>query len=374
MTPSARLQAAILLVVEIEAAARMPADAVANRFFRDRRFIGAGDRRAVSELVWRVLRNWRKLTWWLGHVGLEDAPRLRVAALLLLDGSAFEQVMASYSGERFAPGALPEGEAARLRRMQGASLLNPRMDEATRLEAPWWVVPMLRARFGEGLEAELAAMEGEAPLDLRVNLLKGTREQALTALRAEGLEVEPTVLSPWGMRSVGRRPVTSGAAFVSGLVEIQDEGSQLVVGLVGAAPEMRVADYCAGAAGKTLAMAMMMGNRGHIAACDVSAPRLEAAAKRLRRAGVHNVERHLLAAGDKWAKRRPRSFDRVLVDAAVHGDGNVAAQPGRADPSRGAGSGGIGRQAGGDTAACGGAGKGWRPPDLCDMLAAAGGE
>jgi 16S rRNA (cytosine967-C5)-methyltransferase len=201
------------------------------------------------------------------------------------------------------------------------------MPEAVRLDVPDWILPHLRARFGEALAAEMAAMQTEAPLDLRVNLLKATREQVQAALAAEGIESVPTPMSPWGLRVAGRRPVSSGAAFQAGLVEIQDEGSQLVAALVGAAPEMRVADWCAGAGGKTLALAMTMANRGHIAACDVSAPRLEGAVRRLRRAGVFNVERHLVEAGDKWAKRRGGSFDRVLVDAPCTGIGTWRRNP-----------------------------------------------
>jgi 16S rRNA (cytosine967-C5)-methyltransferase len=166
-----------------------------------------------------------------------------------------------------------------------------------------------------------------APLDLRVNALKGSRDDARAMLRAEGVESEPTRLSPWGLRVAARQSVTTGQAFQSGAIEIQDEGSQLVAALVDARPEMRVADWCAGAGGKTLALAMTMANRGHIVACDVSAPRLEGAVRRLRRAGVHNVERHLIAAGDKWAKRRAESFDRVLVDVPCTGTGTWRRNP-----------------------------------------------
>ena len=110
-------------------------------------------------------------------------------------------------------------------------------------------------------------------------------------------------------------------------MEIQDEGSQLVAAILGVAPQMRVLDYCAGAGGKTLALAMMMENKGHIAACDVAEKRLDGAVRRLRRAGVHNVERHLLSVGDKWAKRRAGSFDRVLVDAPCSGTGTWRRNP-----------------------------------------------
>jgi 16S rRNA (cytosine967-C5)-methyltransferase len=110
-------------------------------------------------------------------------------------------------------------------------------------------------------------------------------------------------------------------------VEIQDEGSQLVAALTDARPGMRVVDWCAGAGGKTLALAAMMENRGQIVACDVSASRLEGAVRRLRRAGVTNVERHFVEPGDKWAKRRAGTFDRVLVDAPCTGTGTWRRNP-----------------------------------------------
>jgi 16S rRNA (cytosine967-C5)-methyltransferase len=198
------------------------------------------------------------------------------------------------------------------------------MPDAVRLEMPDWLLPLLAARLDT---AELAALLQPAPLDLRVNLLRGTREEAAAALAFEGLETAPTPYSPWGLRIEGRRQVTTGPAFRAGLVEIQDEGSQLVAALTGARPGLRVADLCAGAGGKTLALAMMMQNRGQLVACDVSAPRLDAAVRRLRRAGVHNVERHLIEAGDKWAKRRAGSFDRVLVDAPCTGTGTWRRNP-----------------------------------------------
>ena len=199
--------------------------------------------------------------------------------------------------------------------------------DAVRLEFPEWLLPSLHARFGGALRAEMAALLTPAPLDLRVNLLKSTREDAQAALAAEGLTAAPTPLSPWGLRIATRQAVTSGPAFQTGLVEIQDEGSQLVAALADARPGMRVADWCAGAGGKTLALAMTMENRGQLLACDVSAHRLDGAVRRLRRAGVHNVERHLTIPGDKWAKRRAGSFDRVLVDAPCTGTGTWRRNP-----------------------------------------------
>lgn len=327
MTPAARLAAAIELLAELQARPRRPADATANDFFRARRFIGSGDRRAVSDRVWRVLRRRRRLGWWLDRCGAPDTPRLLAAASLALEGWAASGIAQSFIGGRFGPALLDGAEEAVIRALEGQALDHQDMPRAVRLEVPDWVLPQLIERFGSDLDAEMAAMAEPAPLDLRVNLLKATREQAQAALQAEGLDTEPTALSPWGLRIPSRRSVTSGAAFTSGLVEIQDEGSQLVALLVGATPEMRVLDWCAGAAGKTLALAALMHNRGSIVACDVSARRLEGAVRRLRRAGAHNVERHLVTPGDKWAKRRAGSFDRVLVDAPCTGSGTWRRNP-----------------------------------------------
>jgi len=327
VTPSARLAATIELLTEIDGHPRRPADAVANDFFRARRFIGSGDRRAVSDRAWRVLRERRRLNWWIDQAGTAPTPRMLVAASLLLEGWTAAGVAQSYSGGQYGPAPLLQPETAAVRALEGHTLQHPDMPEAVAVEIPDWVLPHLQARFGDRLRPEMDAALDPAPLDLRVNLLKTTRDAAQAALLAEGLEATPTPLSPWGLRIDGRRAVTSGPAFQSGLVEIQDEGSQLVAALVGATPEMRVVDWCAGAGGKTLALAMLMANRGQLVACDVSAPRLEGATRRLRRAGVSNTERHLVAPGDKWAKRRAGSFDRVLVDAPCTGTGTWRRNP-----------------------------------------------
>ncbi|MFT8789044.1 RsmB/NOP family class I SAM-dependent RNA methyltransferase [Komagataeibacter saccharivorans] len=327
MTPSARLSAAIDLLTAMEATPLRPADALANAFFRERRYIGGGDRRAISARVWGILRHWRRLHWWIENADMQPTPRLLALAMMALEPQGRENPDDLFTGERYAPLGLTGPERRLYDRLRGQDLLHPDMPRAVRLEVPDWLLPRLERTFGDALEAELAAMEGEATLDLRVNLLKSDRPTARAALGTEGIHAVETTLSPWGLRVTGRLPVTSSAAFRSGLIEIQDEGSQLVVAAVGARPGMRVLDYCAGAAGKTLGMAMTMENRGHIVACDVSEPRLEGAVRRLRRAGVHNAERHLLVAGDRWARRRSGSFDRVLVDAPCTGTGTWRRNP-----------------------------------------------
>ncbi|MBM3586409.1 MAG: RsmB/NOP family class I SAM-dependent RNA methyltransferase [Alphaproteobacteria bacterium] len=334
MTPSARLAVATELLSALEAqcfapdARRRPADAVASDFFRARRFIGGGDRRTVSEWVWGVVRQRLRLDWNLARLPAKPSPRLLLLSYLVLVARWTEaDIGRGFSGEGYGAAPLNAGEARAVRIMAGRELLHPDMPEGVRFNLPDWLLPDFKARFGADLAAEAAAMEEPAGLDLRANLLRGSREEAAAALAAEGIATEPTQFSPWGLRVPSRRPVTGTAAFKSGLIEVQDEGSQLIALLADARPGLRVADYCAGAGGKTLAMAATMGNRGKITACDTSAPRLEGAALRFRRAGVDNAERHLLEAGDRWAKRRAGSFDRVLVDAPCTGTGTWRRNP-----------------------------------------------
>jgi 16S rRNA (cytosine967-C5)-methyltransferase len=324
VTPAARIAAAIDLLSAIEADRARPADAIASDWFRARRFIGGSDRRAVSERTWHVLRHYRRLGWWLQSAA---PPRRLVAGSLLLEGVSLSAVAALFSGGRFAPAPLDAGEHAALRPLEGHTIDHPAMPDPVRREIPDWLYPHLAARFGAAAGAQLEALLQPAPLDLRVNLLKATRTEAQGALAAEGLPAATTRFSPWGLRLDGRRPITAGPAFQSGLVEIQDEGSQVVAALVDAHPGHRVCDYCAGAGGKTLALAAAMQNRGHLLACDTAAARLDNAARRLRRAGVSNVERHMLEPGGKWAKRRAGSFDRVLVDAPCTGTGTWRRNP-----------------------------------------------
>jgi 16S rRNA (cytosine967-C5)-methyltransferase len=163
--------------------------------------------------------------------------------------------------------------------------------------------------------------------------LKADRETARRALAAEHILAEPTPWSPLGLRLKHRAPLAATEAFKEGLIEVQDEGSQLAALLADARPGMRVVDFCAGAGGKTLALAARMQNRGKLVACDVSAWRLERAGQRLRRAGISNVERRPLSSErDPWVKRHAAKaseggFDRVFVDAPCLGIGSWRRNP-----------------------------------------------
>ncbi len=331
MTPGARLATAIEILGEVLAHPNRPADAVVGDYLRQRKFIGGGDRRAISERVYGVLRRRAQIEWWLEHarhVG-EVSPRMRVFADgVLTDGLIVERMEKTIDAGRYRPASLTDAERATLKRLEGHTLGHPGQSRATRLNVPAWVEPHLDTAFGDSFEREVAALAEPAPVDLRVNPLKGERAAARAALAEEGIEAHNTKLSPLGLRLKARASVVATQAFRDGLIEVQDEGSQLVGLLVGARPGMQVVDFCAGAGGKTLAIAASMENKGRVVACDVSAFRLERSAQRLRRAGVHNVERRALdAEGRKWLKRHAGKFDRVLVDAPCTGIGTWRRNP-----------------------------------------------
>ncbi|OWU84946.1 rRNA cytosine-C5-methylase [Oceanicola sp. 22II-s10i] len=328
MTPAARLQASLELIEDVERAAR-PADSTVAAWLRGRRRLDDADRGAILGLLDALLRHRARLGWWLGHLGQDDTPRNRLLAwLALAEGRTPDQLGRQFSGNGAAPAALTEGEAAMLGRLRGATIVHPAMPEVVRLECPDWAAAPLRARFGASFPAEMAAMLTEPSLDLRVNTLKSDRETILRDMRAHGLKAEATPRAPQGIRIRERLSLARVPGLKDGAVEIQDEGSQLVALLVDAGPGDRVVDFCAGAGGKTLAIAAQMNNRGRIVACDVSEGRLKRAAERFRKAGVHNAETRLLASEtDKWVKRHKAGFDRVLVDAPCSGTGTWRRNP-----------------------------------------------
>ena len=335
MTPGARIAATMELLDEITGRQERPADLVANAFFRARRFIGSGDRRAVADRVWSILRRYGQLKWWLERTRHpERGGRAIVSAdLILSEGMDIAGLENICDGGTYRPGPLHETEVRALRQMEGHSLPHPEQPDWVRLNVQEWVAPHLIEAYGDAWGREISAIENPPPVDLRVNRLKATVEQARRALADEGIDTEPMRFSPDGLRLKRRLSVVTGNAFQSGLIEIQDEGSQLVAALVDAKPGMQIADYCAGAGGKTLAMAAGMNNKGRVVAMDVYESRLDRSAQRLRRAGAHNVERRALPSesggGDnaKWLKRQKGAFDRVLVDAPCTGTGTWRRNP-----------------------------------------------
>lgn len=326
MTPSDRLYLTLDLFAAVDGDGR-PVDAVTSGWFRDRRDLGDEDRGALLETLYSMLRHRGRLIWWLTRHGREETPRNQVLAwLALVDRKTPDDVRRLLS--RGGDIALSKPEYNLLVKLQGGSMAHPEMPDTIRLECPDWAEPSLRRRFGDAFDAEMAATLVPPALDLRVNPIKTSREAMIAVLRKLGLPAEETALSPHGIRVPERFSLSRLKPLKTGELEIQDEGSQLVAQLVDAQPGDRVVDFCAGAGGKTLAMAAQMNNRGRIVACDISEGRLRRCGERLRNAGMHNTETRLLTSeSDKWVKRHKLSFDRVLIDAPCSGTGTWRRNP-----------------------------------------------
>lgn len=322
MRPEARLQAAID-VLGIWAAGHAPADEVLAAWGRQHRFAGAKDRAAIAARVYAVFRRYGNLLWRMEG----DAPRLLVLGSLVEEGMGLEAIETLFAGQGYGPPPLSAEERAPLAAQPGPP---PAWAQEN---YPEWLEPHLRESLGNAFDTEIGALNARAPLDLRVNALKATRDEVISALIEAGFPAEPCPYAPMGVRLPAGTPVRGLALFRDGLVEVQDEGSQLASLLCGAKPGMNVVDLAAGAGGKTLALAADMSDRGVILACDVDAKRLYELSRRAARAGVHIVERrHLhdlasqdggdpeLAPFDAWA-------DLVIVDTPCSGTGTWRRAP-----------------------------------------------
>ena len=329
MNAAARIQAALELLEQIASTPR-PADALTSAYFRSRRYIGSKDRAAISTLLYTILRHATRLNWWIAEKKGTATPRLAMITYLrLAENKTDDALTGTFNGEKFAPAALTEDEKKFLKRLEGHDKLDhPRMPDEVTLECPAWAAPSLLERFGKDFVKEMQATLTPAPLDLRVNALKGQRDPILKQIQSLGFNAVACELSPYGIRISERPSLAELPMLKNGQVEIQDEGSQLVAVLVDAKPGERVVDFCAGAGGKTLAIAAQMQNKGRIMACDILANRLKRSTERFRKAGVHNIEvRPLTSERDPWVKRHKESFDRVLVDAPCSGTGTWRRNP-----------------------------------------------
>jgi 16S rRNA (cytosine967-C5)-methyltransferase len=283
---------------------------------RAHRFAGAGDRAAIGNLVFDALRRRGSLAFLMD----DDSPRaLALAALRHAWGMSPDAIAALADGSQFAPAPLGAAEQAGLEREMPADA-----PIAVRGDIPEWLVPSFQLAFGDKAAQEGAALARRAPIDLRVNTLKSTREKLTKALAR--FDTSPTPLSPFGLRIMApegpaRAPnVEAEAAHGRGHFEVQDEGSQIAALLAGAKPGMQVADICAGSGGKTLALAAAMENRGQIHAYDGDRLRLRPIFERLQRAGVRNTQ--VLDAGRPEALAAlEERMDLVLVDAPCSGSG-----------------------------------------------------
>jgi 16S rRNA (cytosine967-C5)-methyltransferase len=289
-----------------------PADTVVSAYFRANRTLGSRERAALAETTYAILR--RRLL----YQNLAQSGRGPMERRLVLLGWAGEP--------RVRDAAIDVDERAWLAAADliDRSTLGPKL----RHNLPDWVAGPLQQRLGDGFMPLAESLLQSAPLDLRVNTQLAKRDAVLAELQAQGIEASATPYSPWGIRLVGKPALNQWSLFKSGAIEVQDEGSQLLALLVDAKRGEMVADFCAGAGGKTLALGAAMRNTGRLYAFDVAGHRLENLRPRLARSGLSNVYPVQIAhERDERIKRLAGKLDRVLVDAPCSGLGTLRRNP-----------------------------------------------
>jgi len=315
MTPAARASAAIEVLADI-AQRKRPASLALKDWGLGHRFAGSGDRAAIGNLVFDCMRKRESSASAMGDC---SARALVLRALVTGWGMTPDEVAALCDGSRFAPALLTAAE------LEGLKHQIPHDAPAhIRGDYPEWLGPAFAQVFGARAAEEGAALSLRAPVDLRVNTLKAAREKVLKALHR--VEAVPTPFSPFGVRIAhgpgpARSPhVEAEAGHGKGWFEVQDEGSQLAALLSGAGPRQQVIDLCAGAGGKTLALAALMHNTGQLYAYDSDRGRLRPIFERLKRAGARNVQ-VLPGAEPESLSQLEGKMDLVLIDAPCTGSG-----------------------------------------------------
>jgi 16S rRNA (cytosine967-C5)-methyltransferase len=320
MRPGGQLAGAIEVLGEIFARHRPAPDAL-KEWGRAHRFAGAGDRAAIGNLVFDALRG-RAL---YARLMDSEAPRALALAALRWEWRVAPDTIAAWCEEAHGPGALEEVERALLEAEPPAGL--PAWVQGN---YPEWLAGSFARAFGEDAIAEGAGLSRRAPVDLRVNTLKATRDKVLKALARAGVQAGPW--SPFAVRIPppvrdGRAPnVEAEPAHARGWFEVQDAGSQVAALMTAAQAGQQVVDVCAGAGGKTLALAAQMANRGQIHAYDADRHRLRPIFERLRRAGARNVQ-VIPADEPQRLEGLESAADVVLVDAPCSGSGSWRRRP-----------------------------------------------
>jgi 16S rRNA (cytosine967-C5)-methyltransferase len=328
MIPSARAQAVLDILERIQSS-RVPMDLTIGDYMRHRRYIGSKDRADIVERVYAIFRHWARLGWTLTKCGMDISSRnLLMAYLVLVEKNA--DISKLFDGTKYAPEPLSQDEEKFMEDVSKIDFSSAGMPEAVRVECPPLYEESLRAYFGEEFATEMEAFMKGASLDLRVNLLLSDRDTVQSILREDRVKTEASPYSPWGLRVAGKTYLSETKAFRKGWIDIQDEGSQMIALACNAQPGQQILDYCAGAGGKTLAIANAMLKKGRIVAMDMDAGRLEKARDRFRRAHVSDIieprplsdERHR-----KWLRRQKGTFDVVLTDVPCSGTGTWRRNP-----------------------------------------------
>jgi 16S rRNA (cytosine967-C5)-methyltransferase len=314
-----RLAAAIEVLTEVETRHRPVSEAL-KAWGINNRFAGAGDRAAIGNLVYDALRRRASHAAAMGS----DSARALVLAVAMRDwGETPEALNAAFAEDSHAPALLTAEEAA------GATADLSKAPPVAQADFPEWLAPSLERAFGSDWVAEGQSMAGRPSLDLRVNALKATPEKVVRSLAR--FAPQPATIAPFGItmpagpRDARTPNVTTDEGYLKGWFEVQDQGSQIVAALAGAREGEQVLDLCAGAGGKTLALAAAMGNKGQIFAYDSDRSRLAPIYDRLKRNGVRNAQ--VRAPNPGALDDLVGKLDRVVIDAPCTGTGTWRRRP-----------------------------------------------
>jgi len=304
------LIAAVRKILPLQA----PADILLRQFFKDRPQLGQNDRSTVAETVYGILRH----RFFLEVLTEKNTARELVLAYLTRFQGMNLRELTPFIRETESKW-IPQIKAVKLEEQ-------PLFIQA---ELPVWLVEKQQASCTDEEILRIGqALQQPAPLDIRVNSLLAKREEIIAALEQEGIEAHPTPFSPVGIRLTGKPAINRSALFLSGKIEVQDEGSQILGFLLAPKRGEMVVDFCAGAGGKTLLLGALMHSRGRLYAFDVSEKRLNNLKPRLKRSGLSNVHpQRIDSERDSKLKRLAGKIDRVLVDAPCSGLGTLRRNP-----------------------------------------------
>lgn len=320
-----QVQAAIDLYNEAGRRAA-PLDKCMSTYFRNRRYIGSKDKGNIAGILYGMMRRLGEVDYMIDSVKGDKSYRLRILVYLLLEGASKHELENFCSGDTYAPKLLNNEEKKVIKALDFGVLKNA--PDYAKMNYPKWMDWHLKQVFGEKLPQVMQAMNQQATTDIRVNTLKSNIDNLQESLKVENFDMRKAEYSSLCLRMDERRSVFSTKAFKQGAFEMQDEGSQLIAALCGVKSGMKVTDFCAGAGGKTLALSAAMENKGVIYALDINERRLGEMPKRLKRAGVNNVQtKVILTENDKWVKRHKETQDVVLVDAPCTGTGTWRRSP-----------------------------------------------
>ena len=307
------------------------ASKIVNSYFRSNKFIGSKDRKFISKSFWNILRNRYKIKWHLENLNLKNINSYQVILELFFLNEDYKNnivkiknllILSSQTNQDFSVISLDFLDNELFKNFN-----HPNMPDYVRYELQEFLFNSIQANFPDQWLEIVLSINKEAFFDIRVNRIKNiTRDQLSIKLRSLEIDHEYTQYSPLGIRLKKRYPIEGYDIFKNGLLEIQGEASQIATILTDAKSGMQIAEICSGAGGKSLILADLMENKGRVVSFDINKKRLENAGIRLKRAGVHNVERKHV--DKKWSvKGLEKKFDLVLIDAPCSGIGKWSRSP-----------------------------------------------